>query len=290
MAKSNQRNNGRGYHGKQDLKTAESRQPAASKPSAKEKFDFSFKNKKLLALIPFAVAVIIYTLVWTKVETVVQDPWYEAIMMVDSSQRVKDPQLKQQLMDKGGNKLRQLVIQHPYHARVHFFLGYYYFLAGNWDSTIIQQKEAYRIDSGSTINSVWPDAINILSNATMNKANTYLSKGQVASAKHTLLESLRYTAGNPFTNKMLGNIYLNLNATDSALYYYNISTSLQPDADVLNNMGVVYLTKKDYKNAVPFLLKALELKPDNKSAKANLYNCYLSMGDKASAEKLGMVK
>jgi Flp pilus assembly protein TadD len=268
-------------------KSDKSNEGNANKPSA-EKFEFNLKNKKLLAAIPFLVAVIIYAFIWTKPDVVVQDPWYEAIMMVDSSQRVQSPELKKELMDKGGNMLRQLVIQHPYHARVHFFLGYYYMLSGNMDSTIIQQREAFRIDSGSTINSVWPDASNILANAVLNKASLMLNKNDLSSAKSLILENLHYASNNPNINKTLGNIYLGMNRSDSALYYYNISVSVQPDADVLNNMGVVYLSMSDFKNAIPFLQKALELKPDNKNARMNLYNCYLNIGDKASADKLGV--
>jgi hypothetical protein len=143
---------------------------------------------KFKVSIPFILALVLYSLIWiVPAAPPVIDPWYAAVQLVDSSKKVNDPLLKEKLLTQGGNELRELVRLYPYHARVRFFLGYYYFSVDKWDSSLIEFKEAARMDSGATINPVWPDAHKLLIKAALNKCNVLLQQKKLTECKTILL-------------------------------------------------------------------------------------------------------
>ncbi len=247
-------------------------EPKNSKEKNSESFQISFKNKKFLAAIPFGLAFIIYACIWLfEPGEPVSDPWFAAVKLVDSSQKVTDPTLKQKLLNDGGYELRHLVKIHPYHARVRFFLGYYYFVTQNWDSSLSELKEAARLDSGSTINSVWPNAHDLITKVAINKSVFAMNSGNLIEAKLLLLDAYPYYPSNPLLNKYIGNVYYNLGEYENAFRHFSVSfQGNQNDADVVNMLGVLYKMKGDMNNATAHFQRALQINPEHPGAKVNL--------------------
>lgn len=233
------------------------------------------KSNIFFISIPFAIALIIWLFIWIVPKgSPVIDPWYKAIQLVDSAaNRTQNPKIKQKLFDESGQQLRDLVKKHPYHARVHFFLGYYYFVTQNWDSALIELKEAARIDSGSILNSVWPDAHDLIAKTCINKSVFYTQSGQFNDAKAILLEGYKYAPKQALINRFLGNIYYNLKDYENAMKHLMISFSVNPNDDITANLlGILYNMKGDFNNARAYFNKALQINPNNQSAKVNLNN------------------
>ena len=253
---------------------------SVSKPEKTEIKSEPWTRNKTMALIPFVIAVIIFMFMWFDHDVVVMDPWIKAAQMIDSSSRVQDPKLKTELLEEGGKRLKELVIKHPYHAGVHFLVGYYYLRTGQWDSTIAHQKEAFRIDSGSTINPVWTDALRFMFHAYTNKCTELLKQNKPREAVNILNEALQYQQNNPQIRKLLGNIYLNLNDIDKAVENYNICLSVNPnDADIYNNFGVIASQKGQNAQAAEMFKKALSINPNHPNAKKN-YQATMAAGIK----------
>jgi len=237
-----------------------------------EKFQFNFRNKKFFASIPFGIAIIIYISIWIfEPGEPVVDPWFAAVKLVDSSQKITDPVIKNKLLNEGGNDLRHLVKIHPYHARVRFFLGYYYFVTQNWDSSMTELKEAAHLDSGSTINSIWPNAHDLITKVAINKSVPVMNQGNLQKAKEILLDAYPYYPSNPLLNKYIGNIYFNLGEYDNAFRHFSTSMQGDPnDADVVNIIGVLYKMKGDMNNAKAHFQRALQINPNHPQAKVNI--------------------
>ncbi|MFC2130425.1 tetratricopeptide repeat protein [Bacteroidota bacterium] len=251
-----------------DVKSEENK----SVKSKKEKLEFTWKNSKFRAAIPFALAFLVYALIWiVKPGEPVVDPWFKAIKLVDSSKRVDDPVQRTKLMNEGGNELRRLVELHPYHARVRFFLGYYYFVKQDWDSSLFELKEAARLDSGSTINSIWPNAHELIIKAAINKSLLFRNTGNLQRAKDILLDASPYHPNNPMLNKHIGSVYFDMKEYDNAQRHFMISFNGNPkDADIANLIGVIYKMRGDVNNASAYFRRALQLNPNHAGAKVNL--------------------
>ena len=87
---------------------------------------------------------------------------------------------------------------------------------------------------------------------------------------------------------MKGVVPNNMNATtDTIINYYKRSLEICPDLySSYNNIGSEYFTiLKDYEKAVPYFLKALEMKPDYLEANYNLAYSYEMLGKYREAEK-----
>jgi tetratricopeptide (TPR) repeat protein len=237
-----------------------------------DKFAFNFRNRMFRASIPFVIAFIFYALIWIiPPGPPVEDPWYKAVKLVDSSKKLNNPKMKNKLLKSAGNELKHLVDIHPYHAKVHFFLGYYYFVKQNWDSALVELEEAARIDSGSTINSIWPNAHDLITKAAINKSMNLMNQGKVNRAREILLDAYKYGKYDPLLNKFIGNFYLNTKEYDNALQHLMISMNRNPkDPDTANLIGVVYKMKGDINNALAYFRHALQLNPDHNGAKNNL--------------------
>jgi len=88
-----------------------------------------------------------------------------------------------------------------------------------------------------------------------------------------------------------GEIYgQDLNRLDLAENSFLQAIAINPkDASTLENLGIVYGIKHDYKKSIYYLEKALELKPDKYQIYLNLAETYRIMGDtKSAAEYLGL--
>lgn len=233
------------------------------------------KSNRFFISIPFIIAIIIWLLIWIVPKGApVVDPWYKAVQLVDSAaNKTQDPKIKQILFNEGGNQLKELVKKHPYHARVHFFLGFYYFTTQNWDSALVELKEAAKIDSGSILNSVWPDAYDLIAKTCINKSVLYTQTGQLIEAKKILLEGYKYAPNQPLLNRFLGNVYYNLKDYENAFRHLMISFSGNPNDDITANLlGILYNMKGDINNAKTYFNRALQINPNNQAAKTNLIN------------------
>src|SRR5262249_23545893 len=103
-------------------------------------------------LIP-ALSLLAYVALWFSPVTL-QDPWYEALADVNAARGAGDSGAKRALLAKAGAQLDELVRLHPYHARVHFILAYYYNDVGDSDRAMAEAKEAIRLGSGAKVNQV----------------------------------------------------------------------------------------------------------------------------------------
>ena len=244
-----------------------------SMPSSTEKISFGIK--KIAAIVIFIAAICIYLYAWTDVGDPVVDPWFAAVQLVDSSRKVDDPQLKHQLLERGGDELRYLTAKFPYHARVHFLLGYYYSTAAKWDSSIAEYKEAIRIGAGGYVNQVEFIAMDYLTNAAISWANELLQKRDFAQARKTIDEALVYKPKEAALNSMKGIIYHNLGQLDSAIACYSVSLEANPqNPDIHFNRAVAYLNKGQFQLAKADFQKTLEQNPNHEGARKNL--AYLS--------------
>lgn len=251
-------------------------------------------SKKLVSAIPYAVAVIIFLLVWTENKTEVIDPWYAAVRLVDSSNRVTDPDEKLRILEEGGSQLRELVAEHPYHARVHFFYGYYFLTSQKWDSAIAEFAEAVRIDTLSTVNPVWFDAVNMLAVASLNKANGYLQNSKIDEAMNALQFAKLYSPNHRDVNHNIAVIFHNTGRLDSAVVYYEQALSADPnDQQIRENLSNAYfvmanraMQERNFKLAAPLYQRAVELNPNNISIIQNAVLAFEAMGDNNTANAL----
>jgi tetratricopeptide (TPR) repeat protein len=232
----------------------------------------------IISSIPFIISAILWILLWIIPNgPAVVDPWYKAVKLVDSASKIQDNKIRYGILEEGGNQLRDLTLKHPYHARVHFFLGYYYFVSQKWDSALTSLKESARIDSGATINAVWPDAHDLIAKSALNKALVFIQQNQFKQAKEILLDAYDYYPKHPILNKFLGSVNFNLGEYELALRYSMISFSGNPkDSEVANLIGTLYKMKNDLVNASAYYRKAVELDPNNQTVLHNLNSLNLT--------------
>ena len=188
---------------KQEQIKIEKPEPEPPKP----KFVWSYKNPKFRASLIFTFFVVFFLLVWKEPEVKSIDPWYEAYFLIDSSLKVADPAVKNQLMNDGGEKLRVLVKKYPYHAKVHLLLGVYYEVAGQWDSAIAEHKQSMKLGAGGTINPIEQDAARQLLICYLNKSNQLLQYGDFSGARKILDEAKAQRLNNPDLENQIGIIF-----------------------------------------------------------------------------------
>lgn len=236
------------------------------------KFEFKIKNPKFRAFIPFAIAALFFASIWIfKPAGPVIDPWYAAVKLVDSSNKVQNPQIKKNILDEGGRQLKELVKEYPFHGRIHFFLGYYYFTKRQWDSALTELKISAKMDSGATINAFWPQAHDLIIKSSINMSIVSANQNKIQESEQYLLSAIPYNPNDPLLNKFLGSFYLNHSQIDKALIYYLKSLNANPkDAQVSNNIGLIYMQRKQIETAIPYFKRALSLNPNLAVAKDNL--------------------
>ncbi len=283
------------YTHKKKVTPTKSKEGAAQKQSERKgpKFEFSIKNPKFRALLPFAAAVIFFLLIWTEPKTEVRDPWYEAAYLIDSAKKVNDPQLKQKLLDKGGSQLQDLVKKHPYHARVHFLLGYYYLSVGKWDSAIARQKQAYKMDSGSTINPVYHDAKRQLILAVINKSNEYAKQGDFQKALETLNTAKEYDPHSAQLRTQYGVIFHRQGKLNKARNYYEKALQYNKNhRPAIQNLGLLYfqlgnnrLMQNNYTEAINLYNKSVSMQYNKPQLFNNLGIAYMRSGQNNEAIK-----
>lgn len=277
----------------QSAKSAPLRAPSEVQDK-KKPLKFSFSDPRFRAVLLLIAAIVIYLLVWTPEGPEVVDPWFKAARLVDSSRKVDDPQLKSQLLQEGGNSLRNLAEKHPYHAKVHFLLGFYYLTAHKWDSAISEHQKAIKIDSGATINAVAPDAIRQLCLATINKTKPYMQKREFSKALDTLNKYAYYYK--PYSAELCthyGIIYHNMGILDSAISHYNFALRINSNhKPARNNIAIALFTKGNNflkkgkaDKAISYYQNALKATPNNPDIYSNLGLAFMRTGNNVEAEK-----
>jgi Tfp pilus assembly protein PilF len=200
-----------------------------------EKFEFNLKNKKFRAVIPFVLMALLFVAIWATENPKVTDPWYAAAQLVDSSRKVEDPELKKKLLEKGGSELRRLVEKHPYHARVHFLLGFYYLNAQKHDSAMAEFKVAINKGKGGLVNQVEFQAADLLATAALQKSVKQFQSGKQKQARYTLLDAAEYQTRSPQLFSQLGIYYHQSQMLDSARRYYRKALKLNPKIQPARN-------------------------------------------------------
>lgn len=215
--------------------------------------------------------IVVFFLAFRENDKKIIDEWYKALYLVDSGRKSNDAELKIKLMEQGGNQLKELVQKYPFHARVNYFLGYYYMHKENLDSAIKYFKTSYSLDSGATINAIWKEVASDIVYCYKKKSEKTTADHDFTNSLIYLKEALRYEPFEAQTNFFIGNTFLNLNMPDSALPHYIISIKYDPkNTEAMNNLGYIYVRKQDYKTAAEYFRKVLMINPNNELARQNL--------------------
>jgi len=123
--------------------------------------------------------------------------------------------------------------------------------------------------------SITPD----MPEAYINLGSCYSSTNKPREAIMNFNKALQLRPGYPEAYFGIGQAYMNINI-DSAFKYTTKGLALNPDYLLGQfNMGLLYVTKKDYKNADQYFQKALQLKPDYVEACRNLAYCATQLKD-----------
>jgi len=86
---------------------------------------------------------------------------------------------------------------------------------------------------------------------------------------------------------MMGEIYgKHFNNIDKSIEYLLRAYTISPnDASLLQNIGVAYGIKKDYKKSIEFLNKVMAIKPDDPQTYLNLADSYQNINNKKKADE-----
>ncbi len=236
----------------------------------------SIQNNSLSSLI-FGAFIVLFIFVWAVPFDEVQDDWKVAVLKVDSSRKVTNPELKMKLYNEGGESLKNLLREHLYHARLHFMLGFYYYVGENYDSALISLRKAIEIDSGGLMNSVTPEAQNLIGIIVLDKLKGIIGQGDFQFAYDFLkpYEYLKYQSLDIVLQFAI--IYHGLGELDSAIRYYQIVLKNKPDLEqARHNLGLIYLNKANQMNqkemlgvAIDYYQEAISLGVKNAISLAN---------------------
>ena len=232
-------------------------------------------NISFLRFIPLCFSLIIFSILWFNPFNVnLKDPWYEGAVLIDSARKMIDPNRRKVLLDEAGKILTEQVEKHPYHARVHYLYGFYWFDRQNWDSSIFHEKEAIRLGAGGTVNQVEYKAQEMLNLALGNKVTALIDGGKLNEAAGVLEYAKTPNMHNPALDKYRGIIYSRLGNADSALSCLQRYKMANPnDANNLANIAISYNQKNMRDSALVYINQALKLDPAN--ANANFLNSQL---------------
>jgi len=238
------------------------------------------KNRSTLHIpyrrfLPLCFALFVFMIIWLNPFNVnVKDAWYEGAILLDSARKEIDTNQRRVLLGEAGKILTQQVQKHPYHARVHYLYGFYWYDRQNWDSSIFHEKEAIRLGAGGTVNQIEYNAQEILNTALGNKVTALLNSGQLKEAADAVEYAKTPEMFNPGIDKYRGIIYSRLGNADSALFCFLRYKQTNPnDANNLANIAISYNQKNMRDSALVYINQALKLDPTN--ANANFLNSQL---------------
>ena len=227
--------------------------------------------------LPLIIFLLIYSSIWILPDVKLTDPWYSAVQKIDSARKVMDPAVKADLISEGGTELKALAGKFSKHARVQFFLGYYYFNIRNWDSAAYYFRRTIDLDSGAVMNPVAPEGQRFLLLSALNKSNDFVKDKDFKNALSSL-ENVKYLDGSPDLNNQYGIIYQNIGDVDSAAFYYEKTLRINPNNKLAQqNLTAIYLdfgnkafSDNDFDKSLSFFKKAEQFNPTNKQVNYNL--------------------
>jgi len=225
--------------------------------------------------LPLCFALFIFVIIWFNPFNVnIKDPWHEGALLIDSARNVTDTNQRNFLLGKAGKILTEQVQKHPYHARVHYQYGFYWYARQNWDSAIFHQKEAIRLGAGGTVNQVEYKAQEMLNLALGSKVTALLNSGNLKEAADAVEYAKTAEMFNPGIDKYRGIIYSREGNSDSALSCFLRYKAVVPnDANNLANIAISYNQKNMRDSALVYINQTLKLDPAN--ANANFLNSQL---------------
>jgi tetratricopeptide (TPR) repeat protein len=224
----------------------------------------------LLLVVP-AVMLMMYLYLWFVPGPVVMDPWWEAADLMESASNMTNAAQQLATLEKAGSELKRLSAQHPYHARLHYFLSVYYLNIEQIDSAIAEAKEAVRLGSGGIVNAVDGAARNLLVDATLKKAQPLIDKRDFNAAYQVLHDSYTLAPGHKTLLVTLGNTCLEKNDDDCAGQYFEEALKVDPqNAEIYMVLGKIAKSQGRIPKAIEYLEKAIALNPKLSEAQNSL--------------------
>jgi tetratricopeptide (TPR) repeat protein len=219
------------------------------------------------ALFP-GLLLVVFLGLWFAPHVDFDEPWNEGMTLVNASRKAASPAERKSMLDRAGALLKEQVRLHPYHARLHFFLGYYYDDAGEYDKAIAEAKEAIRLGAGSTFNPVEPKAREQLVHASVKRVEPLIAAKDYAGARRILDESFAVYPSSKQLLTALANLDLREQAWDAARARFEKLAELDPkDDETWYILGHVAASQKRPADAIAFLEKSLALNPARAAAR-----------------------
>jgi tetratricopeptide (TPR) repeat protein len=119
-------------------------------------------------------------------------------------------------------------------------------------------------------------------------AGVYEKQNKIDSVLFTLNYILEKNPKYAPVYSKLGEVYGKiLNDLDKSISYLKKANEMDPtDPSALENLGIAFGIKKDWKNSLDYFEKASKLKPDNPQLLMNIAGTYRNMGNKAKSDEL----
>ena len=192
----------------------------------------------------------------------IDHPWNIGYQYCDSSKRINDPVLKNELREKGAAILREQLKLHPYHARVWGMIGSYFIQEKDWDSCIYAEKNTLKLGSGAMVNSVEPMALHDLGVALSQKLRPYYK------SKDTALQIIQSIEIEGYDNIMLkkfrGIVYSYAGDYELAKNLLEKYLARFPnDFDALWSMSFNFVNHGMKQDAIQYLTRAQKVDPSN---------------------------
>lgn len=112
---------------------------------------------------------------------------------------------------------------------------------------------------------------------------THLALKQLEPAKQYLEAALALAPDLPDLPYPLGLVSLLDNAPDQALAYFFQALTLAPHADVDYHIGLIFMQKNRFQDAIDYYQQALKKNPDHRDARYNLASLYLTTQQREKA-------
>jgi tetratricopeptide (TPR) repeat protein len=230
------------------------------------------KQKPKSALIWYGIAAV-FILSFSLLPTFeYNDPWNNAVKLIDSANHVGNAELKVSMIQTGGSELLKQLKLHPYHPKLHLLAGYYYFQSGKMDSVIYHQIKAIEIGPGSKSKSLENQAKELLANATVNEGLKLISNGDTNAAFKLYASTINKTPDNPLINKNIAMLYLGQDKFDAALFHFYSAQKLNKnDIEIMMGLAKCYLHRANIDSTAFYAKAVLEKSPTNIEAQ-NLLN------------------
>lgn len=214
-----------------------------------------------------ALFLVVFLFLWFAPPVTLEDSWNEGVNLVNASRVIDDPATKQATLDKAGVVLKDVVRLHPYHARAHFFLAYYYDDAGDYDAAIAEAREAIRLGSGGTVNQVDDIARDVLVVASIKKAKPLTARKDYAGARRILEDAYAIKPSSQSLLTALGNLAAIEQSWDAAQKYFGQLLEIDPkDDETWFVMARIAVARNRIPEAIGYLEKSVALNPNRAAA------------------------